>query len=258
MPETSNSNEQSTEEMPLPPATQQPTEAYGQQQPQPQLPTEAYGQQQPQPQPQQPWQAPEGSPTPPENWSPANPQQMPVDQQANWTPWDQQTGTGNGYQQVPPQGSQQQGPPTQNPLFQSMQMFSTMSQQDAIEFASARRFITIAQVTALVSLLFGGVILSGASIIIAIIGYRRLSRIAANYSNEPALQGLIRRPGALAVIMSVFALALNIISLIAVYPLIVEALQNGDLSTLFQSSSSQLSTTPSPAPPASPGDSLFG
>ena len=123
-------------------------------------------------------------------------------------------------------------------------------------FSSARRLITIAQISALVSLLFGGVVLSTISIIVAIVGYRKLSFIAANYSKEPALQGMIRRPGALAIIMSVFALVLNIISLIAIYPLIMQALQSGDISSLFQSSSSQLSTAPAPTP--SPGDSLFG
>lgn len=187
------------------------------------------------------------APEPPQTWNPqdhlSNDDKQPLD-------WDNPNQFANQFDQ------ERQDQQQVNTLLQSMQLFSSMSQQDALDFSSARRLITIAQITALVSLLFGGVVLSAASIVVAIVGYRKLSLIASNYPHEPALQGMIRRPGALAIIMSVFALVLNIISLIAVYPLILQALQSGDLSTLFQSSSAQLSTAPAPAP--SPGDSLFG
>ena len=136
------------------------------------------------------------------------------------------------------------GPPEQVPFLQSIQLLSSIGPEEAREFGDARKMVTAAQITALISLLFGGVLLSTVSIVIAIVGYRKLSAIAERHPGEQALQGMIRRPGALALLMAVLALLLNAISLYAVYPMIMEALQQGDLSSLIQSSPSGTGATP--------------
>lgn len=208
-------------------------------------------------------------PEPPADWNGASGQNVspyahpynPNGQQPTWSqnpaqlPAPSQDDQQNAYYYPPQnaQGQTGQNPQQNNPFVQGMQMMTSLSAEDAQEFSSARKLVTASQLTALVSLLFGGVVLSAVSIGIAAYGYSKLSKIAAKHEGNQMLQGMIRRPGALALIMAVFALVLNIMSLIAIYPMITEALQQGNLSSLFQSSP----TASAPAP-SSPGGSLWG
>ena len=129
-----------------------------------------------------------------------------------------------------------------------------MDAGDAREFETGRKFVSAAQITALISLFFGGVLLSAVSIVLAILGYRSLSHIAIKRSNEPMVRSALKRSGIIAIVMSILALVINIVSLIAFYPMVAEMLQQGNLSSVFPGGG-QAAPNGSGAPS---GSSLFG
>lgn len=103
---------------------------------------------------------------------------------------------------------------------------------DAVEFQNARNYNIAAQIVALVSLIIGGVFASSAALVLAIISYRKFTGIAGRIQNEDARRAL-KRAGAMAIIMSCVALALNVVSLIVLMPLVMQIAQTGDYSSLF-------------------------
>ena len=99
-------------------------------------------------------------------------------------------------------------------------------------FESGRKFLTAAQVCAIISLFIGGMLLSAVSIVLAVVGSRKFNQISANgCSPEFAMQ--LKRSGTVAIVMCVIALALNVVSFIALYPLVMEMMQSGDLAAMF-------------------------
>lgn len=105
-------------------------------------------------------------------------------------------------------------------------------------FKSARRFITASQIIAIVSLFFGGILLSALAVVCAVIAYSKLGWVAACHADEPEAQRALKRSGVLAIAVACVALALNAVSALFLYPMVLEAAQTGDLSALFGSSGS--------------------
>lgn len=101
------------------------------------------------------------------------------------------------------------------------------------EFKSIRRFVTASQITALVSLIIGGVPLSTVAVVLGLIGRSKANGWALN-PNDPnrGIWMQLRRSATVAAIMGAVALALNAISLAMVYPVMMDMLQNGDLGSL--------------------------
>ncbi len=127
----------------------------------------------------------------------------------------------------------------------------TLNDREAVLFGSARKHIIASQIMALVSLVIGGVVLSGAAIFVAYLGYGKLRQLAETHAaNVEAYKALVRS-GKMAIGMCVVALVLNIIALVMLYSLFSEALRNGDLSAMFPFLGSQNAPSPS-------GSSLFG
>ena len=79
----------------------------------------------------------------------------------------------------------------------------------------------------------GGIVLSTIAVILAFMGLSKLNAFANAHSLEQSARLTLRKPGVLAVGMCVFALIFNIISLIVLYPIVMQSLQSGDLSGLF-------------------------
>ena len=131
---------------------------------------------------------------------------------------------------------------------------TSLSNEEAAVFASGRTFITASQVAAIVSLFFGGILLSSVAIVLAVIGARKLSSIASSHAENVELRSAVNRSSALAIGMTVLALIVNVVTIILFYPIIVDAMNSGDLSTLFTGGQS---AAPSPSNPA-PGYDLFG
>ena len=107
-----------------------------------------------------------------------------------------------------------------------------------VEFRSLRRLITLAQVLAIVSLLFGGVLLSAVSIVIAFIAYRKTDSFGLQ-TGDDALHQALRRSAKIAIIVGFIALALNAIALIVLYPVVMDMVQSGDYQSLFGSMQGQ-------------------
>ena len=122
--------------------------------------------------------------------------------------------------------------PPQNVGFIGTTMIK-MGADEAREFERGRKFVTAAQITALISLFIGGIVLSAVSVVLAVIGFRSLSHIATQKSSDPLAQSALKRSGIIAIIMSILALVINIVSLIAFYPMITEMLQQGNLSGIL-------------------------
>ncbi len=127
---------------------------------------------------------------------------------------------------------QQQTRPNTYAVGPTGRMTITLSRDEAQLFESSRRLVSIAQICAIVALFVGGVLLSAVALGLAITSYRRLSTIVIAHSNNPAAAAL-RQPAMAAIAMSVVSLVANAVSLIFVYPLVMQAFQSGDLSTLF-------------------------
>ena len=100
------------------------------------------------------------------------------------------------------------------------------------EYVSIRRYIIFSEVLALVSLLFGGMLLSGVALVVSVLGRRKAaSGMLANQGN-PLWQALYRS-SFIAIVMCAVALVLNLISAIFLYPMLMEMLQTGDYGALF-------------------------
>ena len=129
----------------------------------------------------------------------------------------------------------------------------TLGPEDSLEFSRARKFITASQVVALVSLFIGGVLLSAVAIVLAVIGFRKLTAIAEKCIEEFEVRRAFKRPGLVAIALSVGALVINAISIIVFYPLLLQALQQGDFASVFTGAG----VSSGGSAPAN-GSSLFG
>lgn len=105
--------------------------------------------------------------------------------------------------------------------------------EEALQFEKARKFITASQFTAIVSLFFGGMLLSSVAIVLAVLGYRGLSGIAANREGQPLVQRALKRSGLVAIGMSVLALVVNAVTLLVMYPILMQTLQEEGITGLL-------------------------
>lgn len=103
----------------------------------------------------------------------------------------------------------------------------------ASEIDSARRLVGISQIMAIASFLIGGIVLSGAALAVATVGYRKTAAAPQGAADGEAYRRAVRRAALAAIAIAAVALAVNVVALIYVYPLVMEALQSGDLNALY-------------------------
>ena len=113
---------------------------------------------------------------------------------------------------------------------------------DSQEFFRARRMITVAQIMALVSIFIGGMLLSSAAIVVAILAYQK-ARTGLNYqidnaTGQDVAWALLKRSATIAIILGVSALIANAAILIIFYPTLLETFQAGDFSAITGSAPS--------------------
>ena len=164
----------------------------------------------------------QGRPEPPSRWVP--PDGLP------------QQNSGGDWPPMPPQGA---GPVMQGP-----------GGSDGL--ARARSYIRASQIMAIVSLFIGGVFLSTAAVIVALMGKRMIGAANEGVAADQNVRAAMLRAAKMALVMSLLALALNAISLVLLYPVLMEAMQTGDLSGVFPFASQPRETT------SAPGEALFG
>ena len=126
-----------------------------------------------------------------------------------------------------------------------------LSGDEALAFESARKLVSIAQICAVISLFVGGVVLSTIALVLAIAGYRRLTQLARGRGDEPAMQAALSNPARIAIVLSTVALLFNVVTLVYVYPLVMQAMQSGDVTALLGGSQGT-------APSAGGGSSTWG
>ena len=100
------------------------------------------------------------------------------------------------------------------------------------DYQNARNYFMAAMVVSVASIFIGGVIASAGAVICAFIASDRFNRVAARHADEPEVQRALMRSGKIAVGISVGVLILNIISLIFLYPTLVNTMQNGGTNLL--------------------------
>ena len=107
-----------------------------------------------------------------------------------------------------------------------------LSPSQAQNLNSARSLVIAAQVAAVVSLFFGGVLLGAVALVLAIVGYLKLNAIASELPDK-TVKAALKRAGIVAIAMSAFALILNAITLAVMMPTITYIMQTGDYSAIF-------------------------
>ena len=128
----------------------------------------------------------------------------------------------------------------------------TLATDEVLDFESARKLISASQITAIISLFFGGILLSSVAVFLASSGFMKLARIAKRHEDNALASKALRKSGAVALAMSLLALAINIVTLIVFYPLLEQMMQQGDFFSLFGGQGGATSSG------TSVGSSLFG
>jgi len=127
------------------------------------------------------------------------------------------------------------------------------------QLESGRKLISFTRVAAPVSLLIGGVLLSGISLICAIISYLKITKVLKRH-RELDLDDyrLFIRPVKIALLMAVLALIINAAFLYVEYPRILEAVETGQMSALFNSGTVTNTVSPGTQAAPQPGSTTWG
>ena len=107
---------------------------------------------------------------------------------------------------------------------------------DIPEFRSARNFYLAAVIIPVVSIFFGGIILSALGVMCAFVANSKFRRLASSLSDNPEAQKALIRSGVIAIAVAVGILVLNIVALVLLYPMVADTMQNGGLNWLGSSS----------------------
>ncbi|MEF9840976.1 MAG: hypothetical protein RR773_00275 [Raoultibacter sp.] len=86
-----------------------------------------------------------------------------------------------------------------------------------------------------VSMIFGGVVVSSAALVVEIIAFFKLSKLIKSNSSVAQAASRLKRANIVGFVIALVALLLNIYALTIMYPLVLEAVQSGDYSNLLGS-----------------------
>jgi len=123
--------------------------------------------------------------------------------------------------------------PPQSDRFQNSTIGITNT--DKLLLESARKYISICQVCAVVSIFIGGVLLSSIAVIFSVMALFKLNNFSAAHSLDQQARRALKRPAYFAIGLGILALVFNAVSLILIYPMVMQGLQAGDLSGIFGS-----------------------
>ncbi|MEG1513163.1 MAG: hypothetical protein RR362_05535 [Raoultibacter sp.] len=146
-----------------------------------------------------------------------------MNEEENKTP-EQQNG-------APEPSKQQPQPVLPQPSPQEMKMLK-----------NAQTMVIAGNIAGPVSLMFGGVLLSSIALIIEIIACTKLSKLAKGKTPFAQAASRLRRANIVGLVICAAAVALNIYAAVIMYPIVLEAVQSGDLSNLLKGDFSASST----------------
>ena len=135
-------------------------------------------------------------------------------------------GASNGEQRFKPDGAN-------STPFQAQQPGNRQPSENSL---SARRYIGASQIMALVSLVFGGVLLSGAAIVTSFVGMRKTRALSSDAPADAASRfeaERLRRAAFVGMAMAIVAFIANAIALVYFYPMFLDAMQSGDYAGMF-------------------------
>lgn len=121
-------------------------------------------------------------------------------------------------------------------------------QFDLMELNSARTLATVATIAGPVSFIIGGVALSTVALVCAILALVKARRVAAKPRSEHgSYANVVRQTAIMGLFISAVALVLNIIGLVTMLPILMEAMQTGDYSAILGDAAGSLQGTPTPS-----------
>lgn len=100
-------------------------------------------------------------------------------------------------------------------------------------FASARTLATVAIIGGPVSLIIGGVVLSVVSLICGVVSLAKIKKLARKPVARQLDAQAVRRTAAMGIALSCIALALNVVGVLLMVPLLMEAMNTGDYSAIL-------------------------
>lgn len=104
---------------------------------------------------------------------------------------------------------------------------------DGQELKSAQHLVIAASIAGPISMIIGGIALGIVALVCGILAYRKLRVLVRQGGPIGLMATRLRTACIVALVVTGIALILNTISIITIYPLMVEALETGDYSKLF-------------------------
>ena len=104
---------------------------------------------------------------------------------------------------------------------------------DGRELKSAQNLVIAASITGPISMIIGGVALGVVGLVCGILAYRKLRVLIKQGGPFSLMAARLRTACIVALVVTGIALVLNTITIITIYPLMVEALETGDYSKLY-------------------------
>ncbi|QKF06968.1 hypothetical protein HLV38_01635 [Berryella wangjianweii] len=151
---------------------------------------------------------------------------------------------------IPPQGFSDAPEPRQSrPEYLLLGMASIRATPEQAErIRSARGLLSFANVAGPVSLLIGGVVLSAAGLVMALVGWRRMVRLGEEFPDNPAVRKVLARQGLVSIAVCAVALALNVATMIAAFPTLMHKLESGELASVLNGGKATPNAPAAPAP----------
>lgn len=131
-----------------------------------------------------------------------------------------------------PQGTQPPDPPLPEPGADELK-----------KLKSAQRLSLMATVFGPVSLLIGGMLLSGIGFACAVVSRKRLNALMQSASEAGRLAAKLQRTVVVSIVVCAVAFVLNAISAWLMYPVLVETLSSGDYASILGSAGTDAGST---------------
>lgn len=110
---------------------------------------------------------------------------------------------------------------------------STTEEKNA-QLRSSQTLIMIAFISAPVSIMIGGVLLSSVALICSIIAYRKIRNVIGPEDTKGTVGYSLASQSRIALILSIVTLVLNAIAFIYLFGVLMEVMQDGDYSKLTE------------------------
>ncbi len=141
--------------------------------------------------------------------------------------------------------TQDKAPESSSPYSQAHDLHSySPNMEDEKRLRSIRTKITIAYVAGPISLFVGGVLLGAIGLICGFTAYRSINRLQSKNTEVAAAALSMRKSAIRGILICGIALALNVVTIIALYPMVLEMINSGDIN-LLASNGAESSTSAS-------------